>query len=269
MNTFGSDPNDTSIRRGTEAALTGVRTALSQQQAPSLLAAALEPFLTQPQSDAPAESLFQEPVQLTWQTPLEDDEAEEGAGVTEGAAEGHLIVTHQACLFIGTTADHDWYVPAVCLALHALQQDDDTGDDATAAPTAVYIQLDPDGDDDNGGLPWEWTLRTAQAPALFAALSRLVSLHPVDPHEDTNHLDNDDDDDKDPFAPEDMIWASDVRQQQQGDDGAATAQDRQAMLERLDQVLVIPPEYEIGNGQPDADGQFDDADEEDEDDAIL
>lgn len=40
--------------------------------------------------------------------------------------------------------------------------------------------------------------------------------------------------------------------------------ERQAMLRRLDDMLVVPPEYEIASSN---DGQFDDADEEDEDDA--
>ena len=44
----------------------------------------------------------------------------------------------------------------------------------------------------------------------------------------------------------------------------ATDMERQAMLRRLDDMLVVPPEYEIASSN---DGQFDDADEEDEDDA--
>lgn len=49
----------------------------------------------------------------------------------------------------------------------------------------------------------------------------------------------------------------------ENDDESEMAADmeRQAMLRRLDDMLVVPPEYEIN------DGQFDDADEEDEDDA--
>jgi hypothetical protein len=44
----------------------------------------------------------------------------------------------------------------------------------------------------------------------------------------------------------------------------ATDMERQAMLRRLDDMLVVPPEYEIASSN---DGQFDDADEEDGDDA--
>lgn len=40
-------------------------------------------------------------------------------------------------------------------------------------------------------------------------------------------------------------------------------EDRQAMLRRLDAMLVVPPEYEIASSN---DGQFDDADEDDDDD---
>jgi hypothetical protein len=42
----------------------------------------------------------------------------------------------------------------------------------------------------------------------------------------------------------------------------ATNMDRQAMLRRLDDMLVVPPEYEIASSH---DGQFDDADDDDED----
>jgi hypothetical protein len=52
----------------------------------------------------------------------------------------------------------------------------------------------------------------------------------------------------------------------ENDDESEMAADmeRQAMLRRLDDMLVVPPEYEIASSN---DGQFDDADEEDEDDA--
>ncbi len=45
----------------------------------------------------------------------------------------------------------------------------------------------------------------------------------------------------------------------------ATPQQRAAMLERLDNLLVVPPEYEIGGTE----GQFDDADENEDEDANI
>uniref|UniRef100_A0A7S1ZI48 Uncharacterized protein n=1 Tax=Trieres chinensis TaxID=1514140 RepID=A0A7S1ZI48_TRICV len=51
-----------------------------------------------------------------------------------------------------------------------------------------------------------------------------------------------------------------------GDDGGATEEERAAMLERLDAMLVVPREYEIASGEEDnvgQGGQFDDADEDD------
>merc|ERR1712038_547375 len=105
---------------------------------------------------------------------------------------------------------------------------------------------------------------------LFDSLSKLINLNPIMDDEDdgagmgglaamlamaANSSRNDDEDD-------DMICRIDASQmvtawddKSQEDEGAPS-NERSQMLERLANMLVVPPEYEV-------DGQFDDADEDD------
>ena len=300
---FASD-NDSDILRGEAARLSGIRAALSASDAAtssSLLQAALEPFLrldSDNEEDIQEENeegdlnifnhednandnnpLFQDYVNLSWRIMEAGD---------VGESRGYLVVTRAALLFcchspLGHGKDSsenrtnttntsdvskDWYVAPTSITLHALTgaEDDDASspNSSNNNSNAVYVQLENPNDESD---PIEWTVKPCSdnAPDLYAALSKLVSLHPVDPHEDTNIWDNGegggDNDEYANFDPEDMIWASDIRGED-NDDGA-TEEERQAMLERLDQVLIVPPEYEIaepGNNE----GQFDDADEEDD-----
>ena len=56
-----------------------------------------------------------------------------------------------------------------------------------------------------------------------------------------------------------------------GDGGSATEEERAAMLQRLDGMLVVPAEYEIASGEENENGQggqFDDAEEESDDDIL-
>lgn len=266
-----SNNNNDSVLRGNAAQLSGIRAALSSSSSrDALLTAALEPFLRYDDDDVVDETtttpttaaaapmsrpLHQNyEVTLTWQT--EDD---------GGSSAGFLVITRRACLFCATDgAANDWCVPATSITLHALTAaDDDELSGASSHPTGVYIQIDhPDDDKEN---PMEWTITGVNdASALFAAVSQLVSLNPIDPHQDTNELYGDDENDEN-FEPEDMIWASDIRGDDNDDDSVgATQEERQAMLDRLDQVLTIPPEYEINDAREVTGGQFDDADEDDE-----
>lgn len=279
---FGSD-NDEAIVRGEAARLSGIRTALSSSSS-ALLNAALEPFLRRDddedntdvgQEESAALLLYQEhDIVLSWQIEDDEDDGEQQAS----SCLGYLAITQEACLFCAidkitssnstSSTEKDWYVPATRITLHALTGDDDENEQQTSpGRSAVYLQMqNPHGQECN---PIEWTVTSRDAPALYAALSKLVSLHPIDPHKDTNGLDDGDDQD-DYFEPEDMIWASDIRNNDSDDDEeeGATEEERQAMLDRLDQVLTVPPEYEI---QEDAvveettEGQFDDAEEDDDD----
>ena len=265
-------PPGDDMLRGESAQLSGIRAALSSPNE-ALLTAALEPFLRDDDDDTSesATPLHQERnVTLSWQ--VEESEEDES-----GSCQGFLVITRQACLFCAaptttstsstgesSSATNDWYVPATSITLHALTAGDDQ--DSSSSPSSVYIQIENPQDDESS--PTEWTVQCADASALFAALSALVSLHPIDPHQDTNELYGDDEDDN--FEPEDMIWASDIRGEDDDgddeDDGAATEQERQAMLDRLDQVLVVPPAYEISDdGEKEGtEGQFDDAEDDDE-----
>jgi hypothetical protein len=155
---------------------------------------------------------------------------------------GTLLITTMSILFWATDKaciDHDLVVPAVCIDLHAMAED----------PVSIYIQVRPSSisfDDTS----IELTILSSEEEKnelIFAALCKLVSLHPVDDGED----------DDDGFGQDDeMIVRSSTPP-------PATEQDREFMLEYLDSVLVVPPELEIQDPQI-ASGQFDDADDDDD-----
>ncbi|GAX15756.1 hypothetical protein FisN_3Lh194 [Fistulifera solaris] len=158
---------------------------------------------------------------------------------------GKLLITTMRILFWVTDKaciDHDLVVPAVCIDLHAMTED----------PVSIYIQVRPSSMSfDETSI--ELTILSSEEEKnerIFAALCKLVSLHPVDDGEDDDEGFGQDDE---------MIVRSSTPP-------PATEQDRESMLEYLDSVLVVPPELEIQEQQI-ASGQFDDAD--DDDDAIL
>jgi hypothetical protein len=158
---------------------------------------------------------------------------------------GTLLITTMSILFWATDKaciDNDLVVPAVCIDLHAMAED----------PVSVYIQIRPSSMSyDEPSI--ELTILSSEEEKnemIFAALCKLVSLHPVDDGEDDDEGFGQDDE---------MIVRSSTPP-------PATEQDRESMLEYLDSVLVVPPELEIQEQQI-ASGQFDDAD--DDDDAML
>ena len=282
---FGSD-NDEAIVRGEAARLSGIRTALSSSSS-ALLNAALEPFLRRDdnedntnvgQEESAALLLYQEhDIFLSWQFEDDEDDGEQEAS----SCLGYLAITQEAVLFCSidksssnnnnntSSTEKDWYVPATSITLHALTGDDDDENEqqTSSGRNGVYLQMQNPHDEECN--PIEWTVTSRDAPALYAALSKLVSLHPIDPHKDTNGLEDGDDQD-DYFEPEDMIWASDIRNNDSDDEEeeGATEEERQAMLDRLDRVLTVPPEYEIHEDaavEETTEGQFDDAEEEDDD----
>lgn len=121
---------------------------------------------------------------------------------------------------------------------------------------------------------------------LFNSLSRLASLNPVSDEDDSGNgiqammnmmaatyggdmegiVDNEDDM---MFRTEpsrmNNIWGDNAEQKtQENISGGATEEERSSMLERLDNVLTVPPEYRSASNYDDnrgAFGQFDDADE--------
>jgi hypothetical protein len=167
---------------------------------------------------------------------------------------GQVFVTKSQVLFVSTTSnssEHDLVIGACNIQLHALQDE---------PQLSVYLQL---GDDDN---VLEVTIVPAQekdGQVLFDALCKLVSLHPIPQDED----DNDDDSNDDAFGGEDFIWAPGVSgtttafgddMVEEGSGGGATEQQRAAMLGRLDNLLVVNPQFEV------QEGQFEDAEDYDD-----
>jgi Regulator of volume decrease after cellular swelling len=203
---------------------------------------------------------------------------------------GSVVITSQQLLFWQDAAEepfHDLRVDAVCIDLHALTQTSNVDDgDADSPPTAIYIQMSNGGDDseqtDGTTDLIELTLRpdSEDDPAslndslqrFFQAIATLISLNPIDPNEldeptgaesfmldgpimsadpfhDDDDVDNDDDDLW--IAPPSRVFAG----------REATPEERDAMLERLDNLLIVPEELESNEpSYVNGNGQFDDAD---------
>lgn len=143
-----------------------------------------------------------------------------------------------------SSSTEDFAIGATCIHLHAMTEEPEL---------AVYLQLTAIGIN-NQEETSEVTLTPLDPEAsqpLFDGLCKLVSLNPWD-------LDDGEDDGPggELFGGgDDVIWAP-ARGEGFGDhDGAATDEERDAVLERLDNLLVVRPELEI------QDGQFEDADE--------
>lgn len=153
--------------------------------------------------------------------------------------EGSFFVTSERILFVAKNgATQDFAIDAECIQLLAVSND------------SVYIQIQYPEDEESA--PMELTVTPVKtddtssttSQQMFEALSRLVSMHPIP-------LDDDDDDD-------DGMMEDAIAAPPSVEGGAATEEDRDVMLERLDQMLVVPPEYEEHETTS---GQFDDADE--------
>jgi Regulator of volume decrease after cellular swelling len=207
---------------------------------------------------------------------------------------GSVVITSQQLLFWQDATEeplHDLRVDAVCIDLHALTQSTTTSnvdgdDDPNSPPTAIYIQMSNGGDDserpDGTTDLFELTLRpdSEDDPAslenslqrMFQAIATLISLNPIDPNEldeptgaesfmsdgpimsadpfdDVGDDDNHDDD----------LWIAPSSYVFSGRE--ATPEERDVMLERLDNLLIVPEELESNEPSYSNDnGQFDDAD---------
>ena len=231
----------------------------------------------------------------------EDDDDESNNNDDDSSSSpknGQVVVTSQRLLFWTTTTNssggaddecqHDLMIPGICIELHAMT------DDPT---TAVYVQVRLEESSD---LPLELTIvpvassttailtqNEENCNALFQALSELISLHPIDPNQDSDDLVGGmmsmmttmmggglgasgslDDDDDGNGEDDDLVYAA-----PSPNNGVATEEERQVMLDRLDNLLIVPPELEQQeeNGNQHVDGQFDDAEDADDsdDDDIL
>lgn len=196
---------------------------------------------------------------------------------------GQVIITTKRVFFVAKDekqAEQDFSIDAQRISLHAMMTDPDI---------SVYCQL---ADNDNnqydedyeGPVEIIFYLQTTEiegkdmdvdeseniklSTVLFEALTKLINLNPILDDEDDggaagglaamlgmmgNSLYDDGDDNDDMIYridPGEFICENEIIQKQD-----ENPSERAQMLERLDRLLVVPPEYEID------DGQFDDADE--------
>jgi hypothetical protein len=216
---------------------------------------------------------------------------------------GHVYATGSQLLFVASDPgqiQYDLAIGSACIILHAMTDEPEL---------AIYLQLTNDDDnnysaDDNGNDdtnennsnsgPMEVTITPVDGndcQLLFKTLCTMVSLHPT---MDDNDGDYDDGDEQQGFGMrgggyyddendgnDGLIWAPSAPGAGSGgwsafgddddDHGGASSEVRAAMLERLDNLLVVRPGYD------EEDGQFDDPDvevvdvdvEEDDDDDLV
>mmetsp|Transcript_21967 Transcript_21967/g.36351 ORF Transcript_21967/g.36351 Transcript_21967/m.36351 type:complete len:270 (-) Transcript_21967:57-866(-) len=193
------------------------------------------------------------------------------AAVEFDNASGMAVITEDALLFqCSQNSDYSVAMDAECILLHAQAEDD----------CVLYLQLAEEANNNNIApgdeevMELTLTLESANdCQQIFDALSQLVSLHPVH--------DNDDNDDADNSAAgmmmmmmgngheenygDDMVVAErQLREQTAGE--TTEDEERNAMLDRLDTMLVVPPHLEQPNEQgaddDDGEGQFDDAEDD-------
>ena len=171
-------------------------------------------------------------------------------------------------------ASSDFSMNAFCISLHALMSE----------PThSIYCQLNDEvggsNDDEEGPTSKEVIIEPSCADGenqtscqkIFDSLSKLISLNPMVDDDDSDfgsgggnglaamlgmmadaYGGGDDNDDMICRIDTDqMVTAANADE----DEGGGSAAARRKMLEKLDNVLVVPPEYDL-------DGQFDDAEEE-------
>ena len=124
---------------------------------------------------------------------------------------------------------------------------------------------------------------------LFQAITTLISLHPIDPNSELDAPDpecggmwfggdepimmmtggdeNDDDSAHDDSNDDDDLVIADPRVVVVTTGCEAAEDERDAMLQRLDNLLIVPPELEYDDQY--CSGQFDDADDDDSDNELL
>lgn len=188
-----------------------------------------------------------------------DDEPVEPISTTPASQpiSGTVFVTNTQILFVTSELDDmeaDIAVGGACILLHALSDDPEP---------SLYLQLQSENDD---GMT-EMTIFASQenCQELFEALCKLIALHPIEG-----------DDENDSGGMMMGMLSGGMMGGGFGDDvfadygepagewvtadtsTEATKQEREAMLERLDNMLVVAPGLEVSE---DNDGQFEDAPE--------
>jgi Regulator of volume decrease after cellular swelling len=207
-----------------------------------------------------------------------DFHEEVASNETLTAVIGQLVVTSEQLLFWtneSSIQQYDLRVDATCLDLHALTsnsiESDNEADENRSS--GVYIQLSDEEICDDSGYEalQEITFRPISSSedqssqSLFDAISKLITLHPIDPNDlpdgeagvETNSLEDQGNMwfGTGPFMTVDGLQKSDI---DDDDDHLVVASndniaemtlvdeeaERNRMLERLDRLLVVPPEYE-------------------------
>ena len=192
--------------------------------------------------------------------------------------EGQVFVTTKRAFFVAHDKQHassDFSMNAFCISLHALMSE----------PThSIYCQLNEEvrgSDDEEGPTSKEVIIEPLCADGenqsscqqIFDSLSKLISLNPMEDDDDGEfgsgggsglsamlgmmadaYGGGDEDDDDDMICRIDTDQMATTNDTNEDEEGASAAA-RRKMLEKLDNVLVVPPEYDL-------DGQFDDAEEE-------
>jgi hypothetical protein len=216
------------IQRGEDAGLSMVRAAAADA---TLASTALSQVLEA------EEHILLDPLSVKASLISDDDEDSKDPVV------GSLVITSERLLFwADESSEHDLGVPSIYIDLHAMAQD----------PVSVYIQISNDEDslELTLVLPTTSNQENEDCQAIFAALSQLVSLHPIDPNEETNDQMEEE---------EGMMF---YEPPPPTTDNGTNEEEREAMLAHLDRLLIVPPELE----QPASDhsGQFDDAEDDDD-----
>lgn len=173
---------------------------------------------------------------------------------------GDVYVSESQVLFVASDDHgnyHDFAIGATCIHLHAMMEDPEV---------AVYLQLTDDGRDEESLEVTLTPLDPENCQTLFDALCKLVSLHPIpEADDDGNGMDGlFGGGGGDVMMSDELVWAPSVgfgsvggvHDDEEHELGGATEEERAAMLERLDDLLVVRPEFEF------QEGQFEDAEDD-------
>lgn len=189
------------------------------------------------------------------QWPSDDDSS---GDETATACVGELYITVSQVLFSAQGDDFfkDWAIGATCIHLHAM---------ADEPVQSIYLQVTGGDDCENDLEITLIPLDSESCQSVFDGLCKLVAQHPLQLDDDEGGAGAGFGAGGAGFDMEDMIWAPSNRfgavipdDDEDDEEGGASEVERAAMLNRLDSILVVSPDLEI------QEGQFDDADEDEE-----
>mmetsp|Transcript_11150 Transcript_11150/g.15703 ORF Transcript_11150/g.15703 Transcript_11150/m.15703 type:complete len:271 (+) Transcript_11150:295-1107(+) len=259
--------NDTfHLHRGSDANLESIRKAIQNSTS-------REDALSNTENEE--ELLFletDEKFMITWENNDDDDNdqtSNDDANIVDNKIQGKVLITTNRLLFVALSAtpeeeeehsknhdisSYDVSVDAKCIYLHALASD----------PISLYIQITESSDNDEDApkeltlIPCDKSKETCQV--VFEQLSQLISRHPIFDEEDDDYHNGEEEFDMDEmiFAPATTSLMEHPVDQNGVSDPTPAEDERQNMLDRLGDMLIVPPQLEI------QDGQFDDADEDDD-----